>query len=93
MIHPNIAVPAGWGIEPIEHEGVNGLVIRTPRINGMRSNTCIWADSDDPAHAFLMALLDAPENGLTRIDAKTAMDMLDNPAEPNQALVDLLKLK
>lgn len=49
---------------------------------------------DDGPEQFLQRLkAELPDDGITHLDAKTAADMLDNPGQPNQALVDLLKLK
>lgn len=49
---------------------------------------------DDGPEQFLKRLqAELPDDGITRMDAKTVIDMLDNPPEPNQALIDLLKLK
>lgn len=48
---------------------------------------------DDGPEQFLKRLRDDLSNdGIIRMYAKTAMDMLDNPPAPNDALKDLLEL-
>ena len=60
-------VPEGWSVRPVAaaDSDVKGFVIGTPRTaDGVRHNTSIWSDTDDPAEQLLYALLaTAPEAG------------------------------
>lgn len=47
-----------WRIEPIEAEGRQGFIIGAPSpIDGVRVNTSVWPDDNDPAHVLLCKIL------------------------------------
>lgn len=54
-----VAVPDGWRVSPVVDNGVAGFVIGTPRANGVRYNTSVWVDDEDPAHQLLAVMLAA----------------------------------
>jgi hypothetical protein len=57
---PAPVVPEGWSARLIKDGDAAGYVVSTPRDEaGVRSNTSVWADDDDPAHAMLWHMLDA----------------------------------
>lgn len=50
-------VPEGWKVSEIVDDGVTGLIIGTPRVDGIRTNTSVWVDDEDPAHQLLALIL------------------------------------
>ncbi len=50
-------VPEGWRIAPTG-DG-DGVVVSSPRINGIASHTAVFPDDNDPAHKLLWAMLAA----------------------------------
>jgi len=56
-------VPEGWSIRSIQDGDAAGFIIGSPRIDGVRTNTSVWADDEDPAHALLFAMLTAAPSG------------------------------
>lgn len=57
---PAPVVPEGWSARLIKDGDDIGYVVSTPRDEtGARSNTSVWADDNDPAHAMLWHMLAA----------------------------------
>lgn len=57
---PAPVVPEGWSARLIKDGDAAGYVVSTPQDEaGVRSNTSVWADDDDPAHAMLWHMLAA----------------------------------
>ena len=60
------AVPVGWRVEPIYDNGVDGFIVGTPRVGGVRTNTSVFPDDDDPAHSLLAIMLAAAPEALAK---------------------------
>lgn len=60
-------MPEGWKAEPIMLDGVCGYRIATPRIDGVRTNTCFFEDSESLEEQMLYLMLNtapaAPGDG------------------------------
>lgn len=57
-------VAAGWKVSEIVDDGVTGFIIGTPRVNGVRTNTSVWVDDEDPAHKLLATMLVSLRRGV-----------------------------
>lgn len=51
-------LPHGFEAEKVLVDGVNGYHVKTPRHNGVRGNSCVWEDSEDPADQMLYLILE-----------------------------------
>lgn len=56
---PSVAVPEGWSVRQVEDQGNAGFIVGSPRVNGVRTNTSVWRDDEDPAHQLLAHMLAA----------------------------------
>lgn len=54
---PSVAVPEGWSVRQVEDQGNAGFIVGSPRIDGVRTNTSVWLDDEDPAHQLLALML------------------------------------
>ena len=54
---PSFAVPEGWSVRQVEDQGNAGFIVGSPRVNGVRTNTSVWRDDEDPAHQLLAHML------------------------------------
>lgn len=54
---PIAHVPDGWSVKPVSDGDNKGFIIGTPRVDGVRSNTSVWLDDEDPAHQLLATML------------------------------------
>jgi hypothetical protein len=52
-----VPVPDGWRATQVEDNGIKGFIVGTPRESGVRTNTAVYEDSEDPAEKMLYLML------------------------------------
>lgn len=73
---PSVAVPEGWSVRQVEDQGNAGFIVGSPRVNGVRTNTSLWLDDEDPAHQLLAHMLAAAPSPDHSGDANKVVDDL-----------------
>lgn len=56
-LRARVVVPEGWTVERVQPEDGFGFIVHSPRHSGVRGETAVWSDAENPAERLLALML------------------------------------